>query len=123
MSGQTRRASLPQRGDGRRPGEVALPLGGTRDSASADATGCSLSRKALLRPASPGRLPPGDGDTLHRAVAVSDSVSGRCVRGEHLDDQLSDPTRLLVEREVTRVGDRDDGHVRALLEREPFVVG
>ena len=30
---------------------------------------------------------------------------------------------LLVEREVTRVGDRDDGHVRALLERAPLVVG
>ena len=54
---------------------------------------------------------------------VSDELSGRCVRGDHLDDQLSDPTRLLIEREVTRVGDRDDGHVRALLERPPFVVG
>src|SRR4051794_41898634 len=54
---------------------------------------------------------------------MSDSLSARCVRGDHLDYQLSDPTRLLVEREVTRVGDRDDGRVRALLERAPLIVG
>ena len=54
---------------------------------------------------------------------VSDSLSARCVRGDHLDDQLSDPTRFLVECEVTRLGDRDDGGVGALLERAPLVVG
>src|SRR5436189_6289693 len=59
----------------------------------------------------------------HSASRVSDSLSGHCVRGDHLDYQLSDPTWLLVEREVARVGDRDEGHMRAILERAPLVVG
>ena len=63
------------------------------------------------------------GRERHSASRVSESLSACCVRGDHLDDQLSDPTRLLVEREVARVGDRHDGHVRALLERGPLVVG
>jgi hypothetical protein len=45
------------------------------------------------------------------------------VSASYLDDQLSGPTRLLVEREVTRVGDSDDGHLKALLERAPLGVG
>src|SRR3954451_12391429 len=57
---------------------------------------------------------PRESSTLRRACPTR--LSARCVRGNHLDYQLSDPTRLLVEREVTRVGDRDDDHVRALLE-------
>lgn len=47
----------------------------------------------------------------------------RRVRREHPDDQLSNPVRLFVEREVPCVGDRDQGHVGALLERAALVVG